>query len=299
MRILVITVTQLFHLIPERIALSFGLFFGWILHRIVRFRYNIIRKQLDVAYGKTMTKNEIQRLIKKVYRHLGLMVIEILRLPGISQKEVTRKIIFHGDDIAKKAIAKGKGVIVLTGHIGNWEMVGPAWSQKGYRLYAIGKEMKSHIGNVFIKLIRDDNGVTTIPRRNSLKDIIQLLAKNEVIVVMIDQNMKASEGVFVDFFGQQACTLPGLAVLAARTDAAILPIYCYRDDDLKHHHTVVLPEVEYEHKYDKARANIIHNTARFSKVLESIISEHPEQWLWIHKRWKTRPPKEGSSPINC
>ena len=298
MRIFVVAITKLFQLIPERIAISLGLFFSWILYRIIKFRYKIIYNQLNVAYGKNKTKDEIENLIKKIYRHLGLMVIEILRLPGISENELQKKVRFHGDDIAKGAIAKGKGIIVLTGHIGNWEMIGPAWVKKGYKVNAIGKEMKSKAGEIFVRLIRDDNGVTTIPRSNSLKDIFRILRNNEVVAVMIDQNMTIDEGVFVDFFGQQACTLPGLAVLAARSGAAVLPTYCYRDDDLRHHHTVVLPEIQLENICDNARANIAHNTARFTKILEAIINDHPEQWLWIHKRWRTRPPSEKVSPFN-
>ena len=297
MRIFVIIITKLFQLIPERIAIFLGLLVSWILRRIIKFRYNVIHNQLVVVYGKSKRKDEIEELIREHYRHLGLMLIELIRLPGISPEKLQQKTIFHGDAIAKKALAKGKGILVLTGHIGNWEMIAPAWVQRGYAINAIGKEMKSAAGNTFIKLIRDDKGVTTIPRRNSMKDIIKTLNNNEAIAVMIDQNMTADEGVFVDFFGHQACTLSGLAVLAARTDAAILPVYCYRDEDLSRHHTVVLPEIHLEKTQGNARASIIHNTARFTKILEAIIDEHPEQWLWIHKRWKTRPAEETTSPF--
>ena len=297
MRIIILAVSKMFRLIPDQLAIRVGLFFSWILHRILKFRYNIIHNQLTVVYGKTKSKVEIDRIILGIYRHLGLMVVELLRLPGISKKEIQEKIIFHGDDIAKRAIAKGKGIIILTGHIGNWEMMGPAWVQKGYNIAAIGKEAKSNAGNICISLIRDENGVTTIPRSKSLKDILSILDNNGVVGVMIDQNMTANEGIFVDFFGLQACTLPGLAVLAARSGAAILPAYSYRDADLKHHHMVVLPEIGLEKKSKNTRLNITRDTERFTKVLESIIDEHPEQWLWIHKRWKTRPKEERLSPF--
>ena len=297
MRIIILAVTKLFRLLPERMAISIGLFFSWVLHRIIKFRYKIIHNQLTVVYGKKKSSEEIDCLIGAIYRHLGLMAVELLRLPGISKKEIQEKTIFHGNDIAKKAIAKGKGVIALMGHIGNWELMGPAWVQQGYKISAIGKEMKSGPGNIFISLIRDDNGVTTIPRSNSLKDILRILEDNGIVAVMIDQNMTANEGLFVDFFGYQACTLPGLAVLAARSGAVVLPTYCYRDTDLKHHHIVVLPEVPLETGLTNTRLKIIHNTERFTKVLESIIEKHPEQWLWIHKRWKTRPKEERLSPF--
>ena len=280
MRIIITVIASLFHSIPERIAISIGLIISWLLQHVIKFRYNIIHSQLMAAYGKTKSRDEINCLIKEIYRHLGVMLIELLRMPGITPKEIQKKMIFHGDDIAKKALSKGKGIIALTGHIGNWELMGPAWSQQGYKLAAIGKEMKSNAGNIFIKMIRDEKGVKTIPRNNSLKEILRTLKDDGVIAVMIDQNMTASEGVFVEFFGHLACTLPALAVLAARSGAPVLPTYCYRDKDLVHHHAIVLPEVKLEPKPHGSESKIVHNTDRFTKVLESIINEHPDQWLW-------------------
>lgn len=293
---MILLLTFPFRLIPTAFAVRLGCSCGWVLQHVIRFRRSVIKTQLNVALGVDGTDPRYSPLIAGIYRHLGLLVIELLRLPRINRATLANRVTYHGMENLEAAMAKGKGVIVLTGHIGNWELVGAASSDKAFTFSAIGKEMKSDAGNAFVKLIRDDNGVRTIARSKSLKQILKALKRNELVVFMLDQNMTSKEGVFVDFFGQPACTMPALAVIAARSGAAVLPYYSYRDPDLVRHHCVMLPEVEVDDA--GASTDPVHeNTERYTKVLQSIIEEHPEQWLWIHKRWRTRPPSAGPSPF--
>jgi len=297
LRYLLLAVAKCFQLLPEKVAVFLGLSLGWVLHRVIRFRHKIIYGQLKVVYGNNKNEEEIQNIIKANYRHMGLIIIEMLRLPGISKTVIREKAIFHGRENVEKALNKGKGVFILSGHIGSWEFVGAAWAERGYSISAIGKEMKDDAGNIVISLIRDGNGVPTIPRRNSMKTILRLLKKNEFVGVMLDQNMTKNDGVFVDFFGQKASTMPALAVLAARTGAAVLPAYTYRDPDLIRHHCVALPEIQIDGEHKDSTDSTVQNTQKFTSVLESIVDQHPDQWLWIHKRWKTRPEGESLSPF--
>jgi len=115
--------------------------------------------------------------------------------------------------------------------------------------------------------------------------------------MLLDQNMTHNDGVFVDFFGHKASTMPALAVLAARTGAAVLPTYTYRDPDLIRHHCAVLPEIQIDRGHKDSTDSIVLNTQKFTSALESIVDQHPDQWLWIHKRWKTRPEGESVSPF--
>lgn len=286
-----------FQLLPEKLAIQTGIFFGWIMHRILKFRYRIIVNHLNVIFESSKSKEEIEELVKAIYRHLGLVLIELLRLPRMKRSEINRKTIIHNEEYVQQALARGKGVFILAGHIGNWELVGAACHGFGYTVNAIGKEMKTRAGNAIVKLIRDDNGVTTIPRNKSMKQILKALKANEVVVVMLDQNMTRDEGVFAEFFGYQACSMPALAILAERSGAPILPMGCYRDPDFVHHHCLFLPEIKLENIHENRGANIVHNTQRFNNVLESIIRDYPDQWIWIHKRWRTRPDGEERSPF--
>lgn len=293
---ILLLMTLPFRLLPASLAIRLGCSCGWGLQYIVRFRRAIISSQLEVALGINRRDPRYDSLLTGIYRHLGLLVIELLRLPRSKSAALADKMTYQGMGHLEAAMAKGKGVIILTGHIGNWELAGAACSDKEFTVSAIGKEMKSDAGNAFIKLIRDDNGVRTIARSNSLMQILKALKRNELIVFMLDQNMTSKEGVFVDFFGQPACTMPALAVIAARSGAAVLPYYSYRDPDLVRHHCVMLPEVELDGG-DGGSDAVLENTARYTTVLQSIIEEHPDQWLWIHKRWRTRPPSAGRSPF--
>lgn len=277
--------------------MQLGKFVGWLLHRVVRFRRAIVMNHVQVAYGCRYSADELADLVSRIYRHLGLLLIELLRLPRISGAEVARKVIFHGEEHLIQARQKGKGVIVLTGHIGNWELAGAAYARNSYPTHAIGKEMKTAIGNALIQLVRHDNGVSMIAKRNSLREILTALKRNELVVFMLDQNSAGRDKVFVDFFGQLASTMPGLAIIAARSGAAVVPSYIYRDRDYIHHHCDVWPAVDLSDTNFQADGAVTDVTARCTKIIESMIEQHPDQWLWIHKRWRTRPAGETSSPF--
>ncbi len=281
---------RLLRVLPHPLFASLGCAIGWCLQHVIRFRRTVILTQMQWVFGHADGTRDTATLLRQHYRHLGLLLIEILQLPGISQRRIADRGTIHGLDNIERATAAGKGALLLTGHIGSWELGGAICAAAGYKLNAIGKEMKSGPGNVMIQLMRDDNGIHTITRRNSMKEILSTLKRNEAIIVMLDQNMTSKEGVFVDFFGMPACTMPALAVLAAKSEATILPVCTFRDPcDSRRHHLVVREPVSLESPHRRSMDNIIHNTSRFTKILESMILEHPEQWLWIHKRWKTRP----------
>ena len=290
MHYLIVGVTRLLRLLSDKAAVKVGLAIGFLLRRIFKFRYEIIYSQIKRSLGEGKSEADLQALIKKIYRHLGLTVIEILRLPGISEEEIRNKVKFHGDEYVDEGYRDGKGVLALCGHIGNWELMGIAWAKhySDRSINSLAKQMKTRSGNLLLKLFRGDNGVNTIAKSNSIKEILKRLRNNEAVAFVLDQNTATKEGVFVDFFGKPACTMPALSVIAERTGAAILPMYIYRDDDLIHHHVVVYPRIELERKYDNAQENTVHNTERFTKILENMIRDHPDQWLWIHKRWRSQ-----------
>lgn len=291
-RLLLGGVVWCFKLLPAAAAVALGRRLGWLLQHVVRFRRRVVRLQLRVALGGEKSAAELAALTTGFYRHLGLLFMELLRLPGITRAQALELVDVQGEEHLRAALAKGKGVLLLAGHLGNWELAGVALAARGYTLRAIGKEMKHPAGDVLRQMLRDDNGVPTIPRRDSIKLIFRELKANHVVVVLIDQNMTADEGVFVDFFGQPACTMKALAVLAARTGAAVLPGCIWRDPDGRHHHMAGGPALTPAPATGDSEADIRRWTQQYTRALEDLIRQHPEQWMWMHKRWRTRPPGE-------
>ncbi len=296
-RIIILSISKTIQLIPKQVILIIGKLLGWIGRCILRFRYPVIKNHLEIAFGETLSPGEIKSLVNKIYLHLSLTLIEILQLPGANLPLLAERVKIKGFEHIESALKQKKGVLILTGHIGNWELAGIALSNKGLKISAIGKDMKSKIGNTMIKLIRDDNGIKTIAKKKSMKNILKSLRNNDVVVVMLDQNMTGKDGIFVDFFGYKANTMTSLAIIAERTGAQIVSGYIRRTDDCHHHECILEELIELKFESDDKNLNILNNTQILTHKLESIIKKQPDQWIWIHKRWRTRPIEENHSPF--
>lgn len=297
---LILAIVSLFKGVPPKAVPLLGLAIGWVLYRVVRFRRRVVTSQIELAYGHSLSASELCRLVRDHYRHLGMLAVELLRLPGARRdRDLEQRLRIHGLRHLDEAIGQGRGVIVISGHCGNWEMCGLAMARKNYNVTAVGKEMTTKAGESFRELIRDKNGIPTIPRRNSLRKILKALKNQALVVFMIDQNMTAEEGVFVDFFGHRACTLTAAAVLAERTGAAVVPGFTWRDEDFMTHHCEIRPPCDLSAiDGSGSRAERVQRlTQHFNHELEAMINQHPEQWMWIHKRWRTRPAGEAAPPI--
>lgn len=263
---------------------------GWLLNCVFRFRRRIVEMQLRIAFPE-LDDRAFCELRNRVYQHLGRMLVEILSFPCMPPEHVLKHVEWHGRENIDAALAKGKGLCLLCGHLGNWEVPALAFAALGYDFRAIGKEMKSKAGETFRVMLR--GGVVTIPRRGSIRDILRgLKSDGSIVAFMIDQNMTSSEGEFVDFFGQPACSMTNLAVIAPRTGAPVVAGCTWRDDKGVHH-CKFFPELPLP-----PDASPQELTQHFARTLEDLIREHPEQWLWIHKRWRTRPDDEVDSPFD-
>lgn len=289
MKVLVKLLFFVFGCLPHTLAILLGRTLGWLLCHVIRLRRPAVEAHLAIAFPD-MPWRERRAILRRFYRHFALTVIESLRLAHLSAEHLRNLCAVDGQEHLNAALAKGKGVLVLTGHFGCWEIGLAAATEKGYALHTVTKQSRSATGQFALDTMRDAHRVQQIPRRKSIFQILRVLRANEIVGFVLDQNMTASEGIFVDFFGRPACTMPGLAVLAERHGTPVVPAYFYRDPDLRHHHAVILPEVPWETVSQDAQENIRHNTQRYTQVLEGIIRQHPDQWLWLHKRWRTRPP---------
>ncbi|MBT3378706.1 MAG: lysophospholipid acyltransferase family protein [Lentisphaerae bacterium] len=279
-----------------------GMVVGWLLRCVFRFRRDVVEGQVQASFPE-LDGCERGAMIRDVYRHLGLLLTELFALPTIPRDTLLSLCCFEGLEHLLAALSEGKGAFVLAAHSGNWELglVASAYQlagsgNEGHPTHIIVKEIKGRVGNYASRRLREPHGVSLIPRKQALRRIKGALADGAAVGFVLDQNMTSDEGVFVDFFGRPACTMSGLALLSQRYHVPVVPACFRRDPDLRRHHIRFLPPIEWENVGDSLEQSIVHNTQRYTGCLESMIRACPAQWLWIHRRWKTKP-APGSVPV--
>ncbi len=238
--------------------------------------------------------NEKQRheVTRKMVRNLGWMAAEFARLPKYTKENIEQYVILDGHENFLAGKQKGKGVLYLTGHIGAWELSSFAHALYGFPLHYMARPIDNARLDSFVNGYRCFSGNKPIFKNESARVMLKILKEQGTVGILADQNTMPQEGVFVDFFGTEACTSTGIARVALHTDAAVVPGYVFWDAAIRKYRLRFEPPVELIRTGDAER-DIQENTARFTKILEEIIRQHPEQWVWLHARWKTRPTGEG------
>ncbi len=250
-------------------------------------------QNLSMALPQT-TMKERRRIVRRVFLNLARLLTEFSQFPKLNPQNISRTVIYDGFENYTQAKALGKGVLILTAHFGAWELSSFAHSVYGHPMRFLVRPLDNSRVDALIMAYRGLRGNRGIGKHNSLREIIRSLRDNESVGILIDQNTTREEGVFVDFFGIPACTTAGVATLALRTGAVVLPGFLIWDERLKKHRLRFEPMMEIENTGD-FQHDVVRNTEKFNRCLEEKIRQHPDQWLWIHRRWKTRP--EGAPPL--
>jgi len=235
-----------------------------------------------------------QATIGAMARSLGWMAAEFARMPGYSRKNIEDVIILDGHENFLEGRRRGKGVLFLTAHIGAWELSSYAHALYGHRLHYMARPLDNARLDALVNRYRGLSGNAPIFKNESARAMLKILKEAGTIGILADQNTMPQEGVFVDFFGMPACTTAGIARVALHTGAAVVPGYAVWDQSLGKYRLRFEPPVELVRTGDSER-DIVENTQRFAKVTEEIIRKYPDQWVWVHARWKTRP--DGESPL--
>ncbi|MFB3882293.1 MAG: lysophospholipid acyltransferase family protein [Armatimonadota bacterium] len=280
--------------LPERRARRLGMALGTAMRLLSPRHARIVMTNLRLAFSREKSEREIAALARACYQHLGLCLTEFMRLPAMSAGELLSAVQLRGRERLDEALSLGRGAILLTGHLGNWEFVGSRIAAEGYPLSVIARAQRDTEITEYARLTRERMGMRVLHRDVAVRGALRALRDNELVGILIDQNA-GDDGVFVDFFGQPASTAPGAAAFALRTGAAVLPTWGWREPDGTHV-AQVDPAVPLLRTGDRQQ-DIVANTAAFTSILEDRIRRHPEQWFWLHKRWKSRPPaqREASS----
>lgn len=239
------------------------------------------------------TEGQRRETIRRMARNLGWMAAEFAHFPGLGRGNIERLVVLDGFENFAAAKGQGKGVIFLTGHMSAWELAPFAQALYGYPLSFLARAIDNQRVDRLIDSYRCLSGNQPIEKNNSARSMLRVLRDGGTIGVLADQNTSVEEGVFVDFLGIPAATTTGLVRMARHTGAAVVPGFLFWDEAIRKYRLRFEPAVAIERTEDET-LDIRENAARCNRVMERYIRAHPDQWLWVHKRWKNRPPGEPS-----
>lgn len=263
----------------------------WIYH-LLPYRRSIVLSNLRRVFGEVLPEDEMRRLAQAFYAHSLRLLLEVVQQPFLSSKQHHARIKVENEESPIRAHAQGRGVFLLTGHFGNFEFATLAGITRfpQYRgLFCfIRRPLKPAWLNALVTWRFRRAGLGTLPKRGSLESIFNVLSQGGIIVYVFDQHAGATEGIDVEFFGHPAGTFKSLAVLALETGAPVVPVSSWRESDGSHviRFEEPLPTIECDDPGEAIR----RNTRAYNAALERMLLRHPEQWIWMHRRWKLRLP---------
>jgi len=235
-----------------------------------------------------------KKVIHGMLRNLGWMAAEFVRLPKYTKENIEQIVVLDGHENFLEGQRRGKGVLYLTGHIGAWELSSFAHALYGFPLHYMARRIDNRKIDALVNSYRCLPGNRPIFKNESARMVLNVLKEAGTVGILADQNTMPGEAAFVDFFGKQASTSTGIARVALHTDAAVVPGYAVWDEILGKYRLRFEPPVELIRTGDMER-DVVENTQKFAKVIEDIIRKYPDQWVWVHGRWNTRP--NGEPPV--
>lgn len=264
---------------------------GLLLGRIVRYRRSEIIATLAGCFPE-WPPERAQHAANGMYQHLGLLLLEGIRTDQIAPEQLLQEVETSAFEKALRILDQKRGLLILTAHIGNFEMLGMLAAFKGAPLTVVVKQLKPKWLNNYWVSTRGKFGVKMLPAKHSYRYCREALKQNGILGFILDQNMKRNRGIFVDFFGRPACTSPGLALLSAQTGAPVLPAFIVRLPDGRHH-VHALDPLPPPPNTDKT--TIRQATQEYTTIIENFIRQYPEQWIWLHRRWRTQPEPDNAA----
>ncbi len=284
---------KLLGLLPRRLARAAGITLGLLVYMVHGRLRRVGMRNLSLAFPE-MPVQDRRRLLRGEFISLGRQLAEVCLFPRYTQDNVSQVVVYDGFENFAQAYARGKGVLFLTGHVGAWEVSAFAHSLQGHPLAIVMRSLDNPYIDALLHRYRTMHGNRTVDKDDFVRGLLSAMKAGETVGILMDTNMTPPQGVFVEFFGIPACTASGLARIALRTDAAVVPGFTVWDASRQKYILRFDPAVELIRSGDN-EADIVANTAQFTKVIETVIRQYPDQWLWVHRRWKTRP--QGQPPL--
>ncbi len=279
--------------LPRPLARTAAIVLGWMIYVVhIRLR-QVGMRNLALAFPEK-TRHEHARILRGVFTSLGRQLAELCLFPKYTKENVNQVVVYDGFENFERALARGKGVLFLTAHLGAWELSAFAHSLHGHPLKIVMRPLDNVYLDRLSRRYRTMHGNSTVDKDDFVRGLLSAMRSGETVGILMDTNMTPPQGVFVDFFGIPACTASGLARIALRTDAAVVPGFTIWDPVLRKYRLRFDPAVSLV-RTGNDDADAVANTALFTKIIEDYVRHYPDQWLWVHRRWKTRP--EGQPPL--
>jgi len=278
--------------LPRSLSRAAAIALSWTIYLVhVRLRH-VGMRNLKLAFPEK-TRRERARILRGVFTSLGRQLAEVCLFPTYTPENVGKVVVYDGFENFERALARGKGLLFLTAHLGAWELSAFTHSLYGHPLHIVMRPLDNVYLDHLMRRYRTMHGNSTVDKDDFVRGLLSAMKAGETVGILMDTNMTPPQGVFTDFFGIPACTASGLARIALRTDAAVVPGFTIWDPGLR----------KYRLRFDTALklirtgnddADVRANTALFTKVIEEYVRKYPDQWLWVHRRWKTRPAGEAA-----
>jgi len=275
----------LVYLLPLSISLKIVALLGRCAYLVLPKYRKITIANLSMVFAREKSAREIRKIARAVFVNLAKSACEVINFPKINEKNIDRFIRIEGIEHVDRSFEAGKGTIILASHFGNWELLGMTFRVKGYPGVTIGRKIYFHKYDEFLNNLRKSHDVNVIYRDDSPRKMLKVLKENRILGIVADQDVDSVEGVFVNFFGAPAYTPAGPVALARVSRATMIPCFVIRQ---KTGHILKIEEpIKFVDTGNK-EADLVTNTQKWSEVIESYIRRYPEQWVWMHKRWKTK-----------
>jgi len=284
---------KLLGLVPRPLARAIGIAIGLAVYHLHARLRAVGMRNLTLAFPN-MSDEDRRSILRGEFVSLGRQLAEVCLFPTYTRENVSNIVVYDGLENYERALARGKGVLFLTGHLGAWELSAFAHSLQGHPLWIVMRPLDNPYLNSLVEHYRTMHGNRTVGKDDFVRGLLAAMRAGEAVGILMDTNMTPPQGVFANFFGVPACTASGLARIALRTDAAVVPGFTVWDEKARKYVLRFDPAVELIRTGDD-QADVVANTARFTSVIEDYVRRYPNQWLWVHRRWKTRP--EGAKPL--
>lgn len=278
---------------PRGIARSVGAGVGWLAYRLLARLRRTGEHNLQLAFPDRSEPWRVD-VLRKTYRNLGWQLAEFCQMPRYTRENTQQWISYEGFEHFAVAEREGRGVMIVTGHLGAWELSSFYHSLMGHPMSMVIRRLDNPLVDAFVNRIRCLHGNRVLHKDDFARGLLAAMREGGAVGILMDTNMTPPQGVFVPFFGIQACTASGLVRVAAKTGAAVVPGCLLWHEDTRKYVLHFFPRIPLQQTRNTDH-DAVENTARCTAAIEQIIRAYPDQWLWLHRRWKTRP--EGEAAI--
>jgi KDO2-lipid IV(A) lauroyltransferase len=277
------TVLMVVNMFPYRMAPTLGSILGGVIRIIDRKHVRIARKNLERT-PSVVRPRKIPAFIRRVYKHMGLGIVEMLMTPRLMmRREISQRVRLVNFEILPAQFAKGRGAIMAIGHLGNWELGGLAVAEAGYPIHSLARPIENPWIDRYLNRFRRSTGQEIISKYGAMGSMVKTLKSNGMLVIQVDQDARSS-GVLVDFFGRPASTQRSAALLALKYGSPVIPVDVHREGGRIH---AILGDPIDPDSVRNDPDPVRKLTQLYTTALEGYVRKHPEQWFWVHDRWKS------------